>query len=151
MPDRIKTTDPRITSPFHEHTGFELLEWRENFARLRVVLQPHHLNRHGIAHGGVILALLDEAGGIAGNWCSVPGNIRNSVTVDLTTHFVGRAAGARMTATARVIGGGRSLFFASTEIHDDHGTLVAFGSSTHRRAHGSEHLEGVPFQKHGHD
>jgi uncharacterized protein (TIGR00369 family) len=151
MPDHTKTIDPRITSPFHEHTGFEMLEWRENFVRLRIPLQPQHLNRHGIAHGGVILALLDEAGGIAGNWCSVPGNVRNSVTVDLTAHFVTRAVGLRVTATARVIGGGRSLFFASTEIHDDRGTLVAFGSSTHRRDRDSGHLEGTPLKKDGHD
>ena len=140
-------TDPvdgtALRSPFHDHLGFQLLEWRENFARMAVDLQPHHLNRHGIPHGGVILAMLDETGAAAGNWSNTSGQVRRSVTVDLNAHFTGRAHGGRVIATARIASQGRSIFFASTEIHDAHGTLIAFGSSTHRRSRESH--------GHGHD
>ena len=132
-----------LRSPFHDHVGFKLVEWRENFARMAVDLQPHHLNRHGIPHGGVILAMLDETGAAAGNWSDTPGQVRRSVTVDLNAHFTGRVHGGRVIATARIASQGRSIFFASTEIHDAHGTLIAFGSSTHRRSR--EH------HGHGHD
>ena len=131
-------------SPFTDHLGFTLLEWREDFARIALDLQPFHLNRNGIAHGGVILSLIDDTAGAAGNWCSVPGNLRLSVTVDLTVSFVGRAAAGRLTATARVIGQGRSMFFVRTDVVDDAGALVGFGQSTHRRRRGSETAEGVP-------
>ena len=123
-----------LRSPFHDHVGFQLMEWRENFARMAVDLLAHHLNRHGIPHGGVILAMLDETGAAAGNWSDTPGQVRRSVTVDLNAHFTGRAHGGRIVATARIASQGRSLFFARTEIHDASGTLIAFGSSTHRRS-----------------
>jgi uncharacterized protein (TIGR00369 family) len=131
-------------SPFTDHLGFILLEWREDFARIALDLQPFHLNRNGIAHGGVILSLIDDTAGAAGNWCSVPGNLRLSVTVDMSVSFVARAAAGRVTATARVIGQGRTMFFVRTEVHDAADTLVGFGQSTHRRRRGSETPEGVP-------
>jgi uncharacterized protein (TIGR00369 family) len=131
------------TSPFTTMLGFELLEWREDLARVALDLRPEHLNRNAIPHGGVILSLIDDAAGAAGNWCSVPGNLRLSVTVDLTVSFIARAAGGRLIATGRVIGQGRAMFFARTEVHDAAGTLVACGQSTHRRRRGSETTEGV--------
>jgi uncharacterized protein (TIGR00369 family) len=135
---------PDQSSPFTRHLGLILLEWREDFARVGLDLQPFHLNRNGIAHGGVILSLIDDTAGAAGNWCSVPGNVRLSVTVDLSVSFVARAAAGRLVATGRVIGGGRSMFFVRTDVHDASGTLVGFGQSTHRRRRGSETIQGVP-------
>jgi uncharacterized protein (TIGR00369 family) len=85
-----------------------------------------------------------DTAGAAGNWCSVPGNVRLSVTVDLTVSFVARAATGRLIATGRVIGQGRAMFFVRTDVHDEAGTLVAFGQSTHRRRRGSETIQGVP-------
>jgi uncharacterized protein (TIGR00369 family) len=136
-------------SPFTDHLGFVLLEWREDFARIGLDLQPFHLNRNGIAHGGVILSLIDDAAAAAGNWCGVPGNVRLAVTVDLSVSFVGRAGGGRLIATGRVIGQGRSTFFARTDVHDEAGTLVGMGQSTHRRRRGSESPEGVPASEMG--
>ncbi len=130
--------------PFTRMLGFELLEWRENLARIALDLREDHLNRNAIPHGGVILSLIDDAAGAAGNWCSVKGNVRLSVTVDLSVSFVARATGGRLIATARVIGQGRAMFFVRTDVHDASGTLVAFGQSTHRRRRGSETTEGVP-------
>jgi uncharacterized protein (TIGR00369 family) len=135
---------PSQRSPFTDHIGLILLEWREDFARIALDLQPYHLNRNGIAHGGVILSLIDDTAGACGNWCSVPGNVRLSVTVDMSVGFAARAAAGRLIATGRVISQGRSMFFARTEVHDAAGTLVGFGQSTHRRRRGSESIEGIP-------
>jgi uncharacterized protein (TIGR00369 family) len=132
-----------FASPFHRHLRFRLLEWREGFARVACDLAPELLNRAGIAHGGVVLALLDEAGGAAGNWCSVPGNVRRSVTVDLNGRFCGQPSGGVLIATGRVASHGRNLYFAQSEIHTEAGALVAFGSSTHRWRSGSLSIEGV--------
>ena len=133
-----------LRSPFFGHIGLEVLEWCDGLARIGVDLRSFHLNRHGITHGGVILSLIDESGAAAGNWCSVPGNIRRSVTVDLNAHFTGRASSGRVIASARVMSQGRKIFFAFSEIHDAGGMLIAFGSSTHRRNSGSEPLTGTP-------
>jgi uncharacterized protein (TIGR00369 family) len=131
-------------SPFTTMLGFELVEWRENLARIALDLRREHLNRNAIPHGGVILSLIDDTAGAAGNWCSVPGNVRLSVTVDLSVSFVARVAEGRLIATGRVIGQGRAMFFVRTEVHDTAGTLIAFGQSTHRRRRGSETTAGVP-------
>ncbi len=79
--------------------------------------------------------MLDETGAAAGNWSETPGEVRRSVTVDLNAHFTARANGTQIIATSRVASQGPRIFFASTEIHDSTGTLIAFGSSTHRRSH----------------
>lgn len=140
MQDKQDTTTPPdgtvLRSPFHDHVGYHLVEWREGFARMALDLQTHHLNRHSIPHGGVILAMLDETGAAAGNF-SDSGEIRRSVTVDLNAHFTARARGGQIIATSRIASQGRSIFFASTEIHDETGTLIAYGSSTHRRSRDS--------------
>jgi uncharacterized protein (TIGR00369 family) len=135
---------PNFHSPFSRHMNFRLVEWREGYARIACDLVPALTNRAGIAHGGVSLALLDDAGGAAGNWCSVPGNVRRSVTVDLNARFVGQPRGGLLIATGTVISRGRNLYFVQSEVRTEAGELVAFGSSTHRWRTGSHTVEGVP-------
>jgi uncharacterized protein (TIGR00369 family) len=144
MPDAVPCFEG-ADSPFHDLLGLTLVEWREDYARLVCDSGPRHANRSGIVHGGVLLSLIDQAGAFAGLWCSVPGNIRKAVTVDLDCRFTGQvAAGARLTAEGRVVSRGRSIFFCRTEVRGPDGTLVGFGASTHRWRAGSERVEGVP-------
>jgi uncharacterized protein (TIGR00369 family) len=129
---------------FHDHLGMQRTEWREGYVEIVLDVKPRHLNRGGIVHGGVLLSLLDEAGGAAGNWCSVKGNRRWAVTVDLNCHFVGRSSEGRVTVIGEVVSAGRTLYFAKSEARDSSGRLLAFGSSTHRWRRGSEKVEGLP-------
>jgi len=130
-------------SPYHDLIGLVLEEWRDGYARLVCETGPQHVNRSGIVHGGVILSLVDQAAAFAGLWCSVPGNLRKAVTVDLDCRFTGQVAGGRVIAEGRVASAGRSIFFARTEVFDAEGRMVAFGASTHRWRRGSEKVEGV--------
>jgi acyl-CoA thioesterase len=41
--------------------GVEILEAREGYARIRMIMQAHMLNGHGTAHGGMVFALADTA------------------------------------------------------------------------------------------
>jgi uncharacterized protein (TIGR00369 family) len=129
---------------FHDLLGLELVEWREGFARVACEAGPRHANRSGIVHGGVMLAMIDQAAAYAGLWCSVPGNIRRAVTLDLDCRFTGQVARGRLLAEGRVVTRGRNIFFCRTEVFDPAGTLVAFGASTHRWRAGSEGVEGQP-------
>jgi len=123
-----------LPSPFADHLGFVVLERKRGFCRLAYAVRADHLNRSRVLHGGVLLALIDHAAGLADSWTEPGEEPRLSMTVDLDCRFAGPATpGARVIASARVVGGGRSLFFAQTEIHDEGGRLVAFGSSTHKR------------------
>ena len=134
----------QFRSPFHDLAGFRMLEWREGFVRIRCELQPHHANRQGAVHGGVVLALIDEAGGASGVWSADPAVNRKSVSVTLDAKFVGRAKGEYIEVTGRVVGHGRSIYYVQSEVRDAHGNLVAFGSSTHRWRRGS-----APHEPHG--
>lgn len=131
-------------SPFHDLLGIEIILWEEGLARLRCLPGPMHGNRSGIVHGGVMLALLDQANAFAGLFCPAPGRKRHAVTLDLDTRFTGQGRlGVPLIAEGRLVTAGRNVFFARGEVRDEGGTLVAFGASTHRYRAGSHTLEGV--------
>ena len=127
---------------FHSVLGFELLEWRDGFARVVLDVMPRHLNRLGIIHGGTLMTMLDEAGTLCGLWCSVAGNRRRSVTVDLDCRFVGQARAGRLVCTGERVSHGRSLYFTRVEVKDDAGQVLAYGASSHKWLRGSETTEG---------
>ncbi|WP_037300932.1 PaaI family thioesterase [Rubritepida flocculans] len=132
-------------SPFHELLGIRVVLWEEGFARLLCTPGPMHANRSGIVHGGVMLALLDQANAFAGLHCPHPGRRRHAVTLDLDTRFTGQARlGVPLIAEGRLVTAGRNVFFARGEVRDEAGALIAFGASTHRYRSGSHTPEGVP-------
>lgn len=130
--------EERITSPFGDHLGFEILERSKGLCRVACEVQSHHLNRRGTLHGGVFLSLIDHAAGFADSWTEEGEAPRLSATIDLDCRFTGPVKAGRLIATGRVVSGGRSIYFASTEIHDETGRLVAYGSSSHKRMSSGE-------------
>ncbi|MCX7384568.1 MAG: PaaI family thioesterase [Alphaproteobacteria bacterium] len=132
MTDHPEPTDLRgSASPLHELLGFRMTEWRDGHCVIVCDLAERHMNRNHSAHGGVLMALLDEAAASAGVWTE-GGIARRSVTVDLTTSFIGRAQHGRLTATGTRIGGGQQIYFCRSEVRDEAGHLVAAAASTHR-------------------
>ncbi len=129
---------------FHTLLGIERLEWREGFVRAALDILPKHLNWNGILHGGTLMTMLDEAGAMCGLWCSVAGNRRSSVTVDLDCRFVGQAKTGRIFATGALVSHGRSLYFTRVEVTDADGRVLAYGASSHKWRRGSETVEGSP-------
>jgi uncharacterized protein (TIGR00369 family) len=126
------------------HLAFETLEWRDGLCRIALEIGPHLLNSSKILHGGVLLTMLDEAGGAAGLWCSVPGNRRHGVTISLNGQFTGRSSSGRIVATGTVVTHGQSIYFCRSEVVDADGQLLAYGTSTHKWRRGSNVVEGAP-------
>lgn len=131
-------------SPFNELMGFAITDWREDHVVVELQLQNKHLNRSGVVHGGVLATLIDAAGGFAGCYCTVPGNVRRALSLSLTTNFTGQTRSGQVRAVARRSGGGRKVFFSAVEVFADDGTLLAFGSGSYRYRSGSETREGAP-------
>jgi uncharacterized protein (TIGR00369 family) len=137
-------TPVKHSAPYHRLLGMEVDEWRDGFARMVMLAGPDHMNRSNIVHGGAILSIIDQAAGMCGLWCSVPGHTRKAVTIDLDCRFTGQVPEGRVVAEAKLVSRGRNIYFARTEVFNAVGELVAFGSSTHRWRKGSETLEGSP-------
>ncbi len=131
-----------LSGPYNEHLNMTLSEWREGFARMTCVIAPHHINRSGIVHGGVFLSMIDQCAAYSGIWCSVPGNVRRSVTIDLDCRFTGQVKDGVITAVSTISSRGRSIYFCRTDIYQGD-TLVAFGASTHKWRKGSEDVTGM--------
>ena len=51
--------------PFHPYLGLEVRKKEDGVAEATLDLGPQHLNQRGVAHGGMIAALLDSALGAA--------------------------------------------------------------------------------------
>ncbi|MCP4330985.1 MAG: PaaI family thioesterase [Alphaproteobacteria bacterium] len=135
----------RDRSPFNQRVGYRLVEWRDDYALVELDVRDDHMNRRGAVHGGVLMTAIDAAGGYCGTFCPYPGRTRMCVTVSLTTEFL-RPAGhdERLAITARRRGGGRGLFAASIEVHDQHDHLIALGHGIYRYVRGSGAPDGIP-------
>ncbi|SIS66939.1 PaaI family thioesterase [Insolitispirillum peregrinum] len=131
-------------SGFSRLLGYRITEWEQGRAVVEMTLRPEHLNRAGLPHGGLLTTLLDTVSGYAGCHCPVPGNVRRTLTLSLTTNFIGIAKGQHLRAEGLVSGGGSKIFFTSASIHDEHDSLIATASGTFRYHRGSESRDGQP-------
>ena len=103
-------------------------------ARCTLHVDDAHGNRHGKLHGGLAAVLLDNAMGATASLTVDPSGRQPFLTVSLSTHFLAPGEiGMRLTATGRVVGGGRSLVFVDGELVDEAGTLIATASGVFKR------------------
>lgn len=127
--------------------GYTIEAWEPGRAVVGLEVDARHLNRSGVAHGGILSTLVDTACGYSGCYCEVPGRVRRAMTLTLTIQFMAAIpAGTRLTAEGRVTGGGRSVFFTACEVRDGTGTLVGRGDGVFKYRRGSESPEGVPLE-----
>jgi uncharacterized protein (TIGR00369 family) len=116
---------------FHEVLDYTVLEWEEGHALIEMPVQSKHRNRGSSIHGGVIAALIDIAGDMAGIW--TPDGERKTVTINLNVNFIaGTSAdvvhvrGTRTHAT-------KNTLFSNAEIFEpDTGKLLANGQGLYK-------------------
>ena len=101
-------------------------------------LDHRHANRNGRVHGGVHVTILDAAMGFAASaaFAAAEGGRTEDtdvLTLSMTTNFVGATAHDRIVATGRVDRHGRSIAFASGEVRDGAGTLLATATASFKR------------------
>lgn len=118
-----------LANPLLEHLGVRLLTWEAGACCLALPLEPRHLNRQASLQGGVTATLLDAACGYAGLQASGA----QAVTLSLSINYLARASEGDVTATGRVTGGGRRVYFASAELHDAAGRLLATAQGAFKR------------------
>lgn len=127
-------------NPFIEHLGFELLVYGEGRAELRLELVPEHLNSWNVAHGGVLMTLLDSAMGHAARSTvgqhpphHAPGQAAppssGVATIEMKTSFLRPAEGS-LRALGTVLHRSSTLAFCEGSVVDEAGRVCAHGTST---------------------
>jgi uncharacterized protein (TIGR00369 family) len=96
-------------------------------------LEPRHLNRHGILHGGMVATVLDVVCGNTASQFFDPENHADLVTVSLNLSYVAAVRGGTITARARPTGGGKSIAYIQGELFDDEGRLLATANGIFKR------------------
>ena len=112
---------------FNRFLGTRFAGFDEGEVRMELDLEPHHTNQRGVAHGGVVLSLLDSAlgGAVVAAipkewWCA---------TTSLTVQFL-RGAEGKLTARGRVRRRASRVAFAEGELLDGDGNIVATAVGT---------------------
>ena len=110
--------------PFVDDLGIDLLEAPPGEGRVALVLQHRHLNSWNVAHGGVIMTMLDIAMAIAGR--SLDPGSRGGVTVEMKTSFLQPGpAGTTLVATGKAFHRSTTMSFCEGEVRDSDDRLIA--------------------------
>ena len=129
---------------FLDKIGGRLTVWEPDRTVIELDVADLHLNGIGVVHGGVMATLIDTVGARAGVFCTVPGNVRQAMTVSLNVNLVGNVGEGVLIAEARVRKAGKTIFVSSCDVHDGDGNLLATGEVVGRYGRGSHLPEGIP-------
>ena len=110
-------------SSFYQLLGMQIVEVRENYARLSVKIDKKHIQFLGTVHGGVVASLADSAAAWAvygsNNLKGIP------VTVEMKINFLKPVKSGKLIAEARNVHEGSRIFVTDVEVKNDQGILVA--------------------------
>jgi uncharacterized protein (TIGR00369 family) len=116
--------DPIPGTPFAELIGSELLEATPERVRARLEWAPERCTAGGIMHGGALMALADNCGGVCA-FLNLPEGASGTATIESKTNFLRSVSGGAVTATTRPLHRGRTLAVLETEIVRADGELAA--------------------------
>jgi acyl-CoA thioesterase len=129
-PDEVARLRAAFASVAYAHLlGLELTEVGRGRAKLALDLRPELTRMEGIMHGGALASLIDTASAFAVLSLLTP--TEQTVTVDLTLHFLRPVSRGCVSAQARVLRAGRSFATVAIEATDDAGALVATALTTY--------------------
>jgi 1,4-dihydroxy-2-naphthoyl-CoA hydrolase len=117
-------TDELPPIPFADTLGAELIEATPELVRARLAWSPERCTTNGIMHGGAMMALADNCGGICA-FLNMPEGALGTATIESKTNFLRAVDGGSVTATTRPLHLGRTMAVLETELSRDDGKLAA--------------------------
>jgi uncharacterized protein (TIGR00369 family) len=123
----VSELDPsalRDLIPFASTLGIELLEATPELVVSRLEWTPERCTAGGIMHGGALMALADNSGGV----CAVlnlPEGAVGTATIESKTNFMRAVREGAVTASSRPLHRGRTMIVVETELVRDDGKLAA--------------------------
>lgn len=120
-----------IHIPFVEQLGFELLSMGGGEAELAVDLTEAHLNSWSVAHGGVVMTLLDVAMAHAARSLDKPENNFGPgvVTIEMKTSFM-RPGEGRLRCVGKLLHRSVTMAFCEGSVFGEDGKLCAHATAT---------------------
>lgn len=128
----MQTTPVQVVNHMMEHDlfsqwlGIEVLEIKEGYSRIKMIIRKEMVNGFGIVHGGIAFSLSDSAFAFA---C----NNRNtlSVALDTSINFLKPVSvGDELIAEAKEIHNGKSTGLYHISVYNQHDHQVAFFKGT---------------------
>jgi uncharacterized protein (TIGR00369 family) len=119
--------------PFVQALGMQLWRFDSGVAEVSLEVRPEMRNSWDVAHGGVVMTLLDVVMAHAAR------SVRDAadhgapgiVTVEMKTSFMRPSVG-RLMATGHLLHGTKSMAFCEGSVHDGSGALCAHATGTFR-------------------
>ena len=116
-----------VRVPFVESLGLELRACAHGASELRVDLADAHMNSWEVAHGGVLMTMLDVAMATAARSDHLDGP--GVATIEMKTSFV-RPAEGELRALGKLLHRTSTLAFCEASVLDDTGELCAHATGT---------------------
>jgi uncharacterized protein (TIGR00369 family) len=116
-----------VRVPFVESLGLELHACAHGASELRVDLADAHMNSWEVAHGGVLMTMLDVAMATAARSDHLDGP--GVATIEMKTSFV-RPAEGELRALGKLLHRTSTLAFCEASVLDDTGELCAHATGT---------------------
>ncbi len=114
------------TEPVASFLNMRLAELAPGYARVVMKLVPEYQNFNGMAFGGIIMALADQAFGYGSNSLYTP-----SIASQFNIHFInGPAANDELTAECRVLRSGKRVGVSEITVTNQDGKLIARATGT---------------------
>jgi uncharacterized protein (TIGR00369 family) len=110
--------------PFAAVLGIELLEASPGVVRARIQWTPERCTAGGVMHGGALMALADNCGGLCA-FLNLPPGAQGTATIESKTNFLRAVREGAVTATTRPLHSGRTSMVLETELVRDDGKLAA--------------------------
>jgi uncharacterized protein (TIGR00369 family) len=103
-------------------------------ARCSITVSDEHLNRHDSLHGGISGAVLDNAMGATASLTADDTGRIPFMTLSLNTQFLAPAKkGDVLTATGKIVGGGKSIKFVEGQLLNADGKIIATATGVFKR------------------
>lgn len=119
--------------PFLDWLDLRMHEAEIGHSHFSLVMRPHHLNSYGMAHGGLVLTMLDISLAMAARSLEVPvrgPDMPGMLTVELKTSFMRPTYGETIRAEGHCLHRTRTLAFCEGEVYDGEGKVAARASGT---------------------
>ncbi|MDI9333946.1 MAG: PaaI family thioesterase [Cytophagales bacterium] len=116
-----------VAIPFVDLLGFELTQFAGGESVILYTPKPEHANSFAVAHGGVVMTLLDVTMATAARSVSPDTGV---VTIEMKTTFMRPSPLALLTAKGKLIHRTATMAFTEASIFDEAGRVCASATGT---------------------